>query len=69
MAYSEFRFWSPILDADAVRLSMSGTKGGEFFVIIRADDGKKYRERRDRALGLIQQAIDEGLEPGEVVPA
>ena len=44
-------------------------EGTEFFRIIRAEDGRRYRERRDDALSLIQQAIDADLEPGEVFPA
>lgn len=70
MAYSEFRFYSPIMDAEAIRISMPGKRpNSEFFRIIRADDGRRYRERRDEALTLIQMAIEGGYEPGEVFPA
>lgn len=69
MSYSEFRFFSPIMDCEAIRLSMPGPHGGEFFRVVRAEDGRRYRERRDEALSLIQMAIDAGLEPGEVFPA
>lgn len=70
MAYSEFRFFSPVMDCDAIRISMQGKQPGtEFFRIIRVEDGRRYRERRDEALHLIQLAIDAGLEPGEVFPA
>lgn len=69
MPFSEFRFWSPMLDAEAIRISMPGPLGVEFFRIVRAEDGRRYRERRDDTLNLIQSAIDAGLEPGEVFPA
>lgn len=67
MTFSEFRFWSVLHDKDMVRISMA--HNGEYFVMIPATDGRRYRERRDRALEMIQQAIDAGLEPGEVLPA
>lgn len=41
----------------------------EYFCIIPASDGRRYRERRDEALDLIEMAIRQGCEPGEVVPA
>lgn len=68
-AYSEFRFWSPVLDAEAVRISMQGGQGTEYFMIIKADDGRRYREKRDEALSMIEEAIEAGLEPGQVLPA
>lgn len=58
-----------MLDCEAIRLSMPGkVQGTEFFRIIPASDGRRYRERRDEALDLIQMAISAGLEPGEVFP-
>lgn len=48
---------------------MAGPRGGEFFVIIKADDGRRYREKRDEALSMIKEAIEAGLEPGQVLPA
>lgn len=49
-----------------VRISMSNERGGEYFVMIPADDGKSYRAQRETALIMIEQAIQAGLEPGEV---
>lgn len=69
MPFREFRFWSPIMDCDAIRISMPGPLGGEFFSIIPAADGRRYRERREEALAMIELAIRSGLEPGEVLPA
>lgn len=70
MAFSEFRFWSPIADTVMVRISMTNGKAqGEYFAFIPAYDGRRYRERRDEALDMIETAIREGLEPGEVLPA
>lgn len=67
MTYAEFFFYSPILDTDAVRISMWAPNGGEFFRILPV--GKKYRDRRNEAIELIETAIRQGLEPGEVLPA
>ena len=73
MAFSEFRFYSPLTDQEMIRVSMSNERSngfyGEFFTIIPASDGRRYRERRDEALNLIMTAIESGLEPGEVLPA
>lgn len=68
MPYSEFRHWSIVADQELIRLSMTnGRTQGEYFTFIKADDGKKLRERRDEALELIEQAISQGCEPGEVI--
>lgn len=70
MPYSEFRFWSPMMGCEAIRISMPGKQQGtEYFRIIPAADGRRYRERRDEALDLIELAIRSGLDPGEVLPA
>lgn len=65
-AFSEYRFYSPTVDAEVVRISMSDAQGGEYFMIIKAADGRRYRERRDEVIELIQQAIAQKLQPGEV---
>lgn len=65
--YSEFRFYSPLLDSEAARLSMANERGQEYFSVIPAEvSGKAYRAARDEALDLIEHAIMVGLEPGEV---
>jgi hypothetical protein len=65
-AYSEFRYYSPIYDCECARLSMFDSHGGEFFTILAVEDGRKWRERRNEALDVIETAIREGLQPGEV---
>lgn len=69
MSYSEFRSYSPLYDAEVIRVSMADKLGREFFHIIPALDGKRYRERLEEALELIESAISQGCEPGEVVRA
>lgn len=41
----------------------------EFFMLIPDERGAKYRERRAEAVEMIMQAIEQGLEPGEVSAA
>lgn len=75
--YREFKFWSPLLGGDAVRLSIADTRGGEFFAVIAVEHGTafgadgnrvpKYRVDRDAALDAIEAAIVARREPGEVV--
>lgn len=64
--YSEMFFYSPMLDSEAVRISMWNEAGGEFFQIIPLMSGRVYRERRSQALSYIEEAIRLGLQPGEV---
>jgi len=78
-SYREYRFWSPTLGREAVRLSVvggaeaarfhgSGVVTQEYFAIIPADEtGRKYRDRRNAALAALDAAIAVGRERGEVV--
>lgn len=65
-SYRSFRFYSPDLDSEAVRLSMADGLGREYFVIVPAASGWRWRECRDVALDAIEGAIEAGDEPGEV---
>lgn len=67
MSYSEFRHYSPVTDSEMVRLSVFDKRGAEYFCMIPALAPRKYRERRDKALGLIDYAIEHKMEPGMVV--
>lgn len=67
--YSEYRFWSPLTDCEAVRISMWNERDAEYFVIVKATGARSYRERRNTALEMIQEAISLKLDPGEVLPA
>ena len=65
--YSEFEFYSPILDSRCLRISVGDGQTGEFFAIIPVPAmGRSLREARDRALNAIESAMDLGLLPGEV---
>ena len=64
--YREYRFFSPMDDAESVRLSMADAQGREFYTIIEAGYGKRWRERRNDALETIEQAIEAGRPPGEI---
>lgn len=64
--YTEYRAYSPIIDAEQVRLSMYDDRGGEFFALVPAAGAKKWRERKDAALDAIMDAMDAGALPGEV---
>jgi hypothetical protein len=64
--YSEFRYYCGIQDRDMARISMSGVRGGEYYMIVPDDGGKRYREARDAALDAIEAAIRAGCHPGKV---
>ncbi len=65
-AYTEHRFYSSELDADAVRLSMADERGAEYFAIVEGGSGKAWRGRREMALDAIGNAIRQGWPPGMV---
>jgi hypothetical protein len=64
--YQEHRRYSVTLGCDAVRLSLVDDRGGEFYRVVPAVRGKKWREERDRVLDEIEDAIAAGCDPGEV---
>lgn len=65
--YSEFAFYSPILDSEALRISSADDKGSEFFAIVpKPGMGKSLRIVREAALAAIESAMESGLNPGEV---
>ena len=66
LRYSEFTFYSPMLDSQAMRISVSDGKTGEYFAIVPVVTGKAFRNLRMTALNAIESAIDSGLYPGQV---
>lgn len=62
--YHEYRSYSPLHDAEMVRLSVFDARGAEYFMMLAA--GRKYRDRRLQALDDIDYAIQRGMQPGEV---
>lgn len=66
--YHEHRYYSIADGRIMVRLSVADERGGEFFVKMPRDEpARRYRERRDEALAMIEEAIEAGLDPGEVI--
>lgn len=65
-AYRELRYWSAWHDGEVARLSMVDDHGQEFYRIVPADTGKRWREVREEALTVIEDAIRAGCLPGEV---
>lgn len=63
--HREFRYWSVVEGCLASRLSMCDDRGGEYFVIVPVPQ-RGWREVRDKAIAEIEQAMDDGAEPGEV---
>lgn len=64
--FHEHRCYSPIHDAEMVRLSLFDKRGFEFFALIPSENGRKWRERRDKALDAIADAMQAGDVPGEI---
>lgn len=63
---SEYRYWSPVAGCELARVSMFNAQGHEFFMELPCEDGRAYRAALREAAEAIDQAIQEGLEPGEV---
>ena len=67
-AWNEVRFYDPFIDAEGVRFSGFSDRPGEWWMRLpRAPAGKARRLQRERALDRIRDAIEAGMEPGEVV--
>jgi hypothetical protein len=67
-SFSQVRFWDIATNEMAVRFSGFDDRGSEFWMkepMTRA--GESRRKQRERVMALIQEAIEAGLEPGEVV--
>lgn len=64
--YQELRSYSPIFDAEMVRLSITDSMNQEYYIQIPAASGRRFREAKERALDILDQAISEGLPPGEI---
>lgn len=60
--------YSPIYNDRVVRVSMCDDRSQEFFAVIGAGKTREgtYRERLDKTLDMLQDAIDSGRAPGEV---
>jgi len=68
LTYSEFSFYSPILDSQALRISVSDGRNGEYFAVIsKPPIGKSLREAREKALSSIEAVIEAGFPPCEVL--
>lgn len=62
----EYRFWSPHLGEQALRISCYNSHGHEYFTIQPACRGKALRELRQRWAEKFYDAIQLGQDPGEV---
>ena len=64
----EVEYYDPVRDSLSVRFSGFSDRGGEFWVSEpRAPAGRQRRLQRERVAVAIQQAIEAGHEPGEVL--
>ena len=62
----EFRYFCPFRDCEIVRLSTADAEGREYYALIEASEGKRWREEREVALERLEEAIHHGWPPGEV---
>lgn len=65
-AFHELRAYSPLYDAEVVRLSLFDKSGGEFFALVPNPNRKGWRDRRNLILDSIDDAMMRGDPPGEV---
>lgn len=62
----EFAYWSPTHGAEVTRFSLADDLGQEYFAFVPSTEGSTARRLRDKAADALEQAIERGLEPGEV---
>lgn len=64
---AEYKFWSPMLGDDAVRISLYDARGQEYYAIrTYPGEGKSLRELREATALRIFDAMESGAQPGEV---
>jgi hypothetical protein len=69
-SWTMMRFYDARIDAEGIRFSGISERGGEFWIReALAPEGRSRREQREMALQAMEDAIDRGDEPGEVVTA
>jgi hypothetical protein len=66
-AYQQVQFYDPATDAQSVRISGFSGRGEFWCKRIIPKSGAQRREMLRAALDLIEQAIEQDLQPGEVV--
>lgn len=67
MIWVERKYWSIMHGGDVARISACRREDGrEYFAVVDLAGGRKYRERRDEVLDILERAIDRGDDPGEV---
>ena len=57
--------YSPMYNARMVRVSITDEHGQEFWAMIK-QGGIGYRETLENALNMLQDAVENGRDPGEV---
>lgn len=63
--YQMITSWSPIFGGECARISMTDENNGEFFVLLPFTDDKAFRTKRDKAIKVLGEAIENGEQPGE----
>lgn len=66
--YQTFRSWDISADAELVRIVGYTGRGSYWVTRPLAPAGKSRRVQVDEALELIEIAVEDGAEPGEVIP-
>jgi hypothetical protein len=68
IAFQQIRYYDPGVDAEAARISGFDRHGGEFWMrCTLAPSGRARRQQFQDAQAAIAEAIEAGLDPGEVV--
>ena len=63
-----FRFWDIQTTSEAARISIADDQGQEYWMkVLKPGTGRGWREARHQAIEQIQDAMDAGEPPGEVV--
>jgi hypothetical protein len=63
---SAFSYWSTTHGAEVTRLSLADDLGQEYYAFIASTEGSVSRRLREKAASKLEEAIERGLEPGEV---
>lgn len=66
MIYSEYHSWNVVFGGEAVRISVANERGEEFYCLLPFSEGREFRALRKKALDVLGEAIESGMQAGEI---
>lgn len=66
MRYQQFISWSPTFGGECARISMANERGEEYYALLPFTEGREFTALRKRAVEVLTEAMEAGIEAGEI---